>query len=73
MQAFKKYTLSLFLFILASLQNSYPQEVPHPIRNTGVYEFLDELASLKIIELNSAIKPYSRLFIAERLKEEGNG
>ncbi len=69
MQAFKKYILFLFLFISACPHNSYSQEVPHPIRNTGVYEFLDELASLKIIELNSAIKPYSRLFIAERLKE----
>jgi len=47
----------------------YSQEVPHPVVNTGVYEFLDELASLQITEVNSAVKPYSRLFIAARLKE----
>ncbi len=45
------------------------QEVPHPVNNTGVYDFLDELASIKIIEINSAVKPFSRLLIAARLKE----
>jgi len=45
------------------------QEVPHPVVNTGVYEFLDELASEQIIEINSAVKPYSRLFIANKLDE----
>jgi hypothetical protein len=45
------------------------QEVPHSVNNYGVYEFLDELAGMQIIEINSAIKPYSRLFIANRLKE----
>ena len=61
-----------FLIILASYVSGTflsAQEVPHPVNNTGVYEFLDELASIKIIEINSAVKPYSRLFIANRLKE----
>ena len=49
----------------------YSQEVPHPVSNTGIYEFLDELAGMQLIEINSAIKPYSRLFIANRLKEAG--
>ena len=43
------------------------QELPHPVNNTGVYEFLDELASMQVIELNSAVKPYSRLYIANKL------
>jgi hypothetical protein len=47
----------------------FSQEVPHSINNTGVYEFLDELANSQIISVNSAVKPYSRLFIANRLKE----
>ena len=47
----------------------HSQEVPHPVSNTGIYEFLDELAGMQIIEINSAVKPYSRLFIANRLKE----
>src|SRR5690606_16618139 len=45
------------------------QEVPHPISNTGVYNFLDELANDQIISLISAIKPYSRTFIAQCLTE----
>ena len=47
----------------------HAQEVPHSVRNTGVYDFLDELANMGIIEINSAIKPYSRLFIAKKLSE----
>jgi len=47
----------------------HPQEVPHPVNNTGIYEFLDELASMQIIEINAAVKPYSRSFIAGRLKD----
>ncbi|HEX2967843.1 MAG TPA: hypothetical protein VHO46_01975 [Bacteroidales bacterium] len=45
------------------------QEIPHPVNNTGVYEFLDELAGLRLISINSAVKPYSRLYIAGRLEE----
>jgi hypothetical protein len=65
----------LFLTVVFSITvvlfgiESYSQESPHPVNNTGVYEFLDELASQQIISINSAIKPYSRLFIANRLKE----
>jgi hypothetical protein len=64
----------VFILIISSLSilNQIPissQEVPHPVNNTGIYEFLDELAGMQIIEINSAVKPYSRLFIANRLKE----
>jgi len=47
----------------------YAQEVPHSVRNIGVYDFLDELANTGIIEINSAVKPYSRTFIARKLSE----
>jgi hypothetical protein len=46
----------------------YSQEVPQPVENKGIYEFLDEMATLHIISINSVVKPYSRLFIAQRLK-----
>ena len=49
--------------------NLYSQEVPQSVSNTGIYDFLDELANKQIISINSAIKPYSRLFISQRLKE----
>jgi hypothetical protein len=55
-------------FLLPDIQ---AQEVPHPVANTGIYEFLDELASLQLIDLNTAVKPYSRLYIANRLHEAG--
>jgi hypothetical protein len=45
------------------------QEVPQSVNNTGIYEFLDELANNHLITINSAVKPYSRLFISQRLKE----
>jgi hypothetical protein len=49
--------------------NLFSQEVPQSVDNKGIYEFLDELANIQIISINSAIKPYSRLFISNRLKE----
>jgi hypothetical protein len=47
----------------------FSQDIPHPVNNIGVYEFLDELANSQIITINSAVKPYTRLFIANCLKE----
>ena len=60
------------LFLLISIVISFhaiTQVVYEDINNLGIYEFLDELASLKIIEINSVVKPYSRKFIAEKLLE----
>ncbi len=45
------------------------QDIPQSVKNTGIYEFLDELANSRLISINSAVKPYSRLFIANKLKE----
>lgn len=59
----------VFIFLSFLLPHVRAQEVPHPVTNTGVYEFLDELASLQLIDLNTAVKPYSRLYIAKRLHE----
>ena len=63
-----KRILFLFgLFLVAGLARS--QVVYEDISNTGIYEFLDELATLRLITLNSAIKPYSRSYIAGKLNE----
>jgi len=63
----------IFLFCLVNIivlnTNLFSQEVPQPVDNKGIYDFLDELANIHIIGINSAIKPYSRLFISQRLKE----
>ncbi len=47
----------------------YGQAVPEHISNRPLYDFLDELASDHVITLSSAVKPYSRTFIAEKLEE----
>lgn len=57
--------LLLSLLVFVSLQ---AQVVLQPI-TSSVYEFLDEMAQMKYIELNSSVKPYTRMFIAEKLKE----
>lgn len=45
------------------------QAVYQPADNNPVYELLDELAGLKVITINSAVKPYSRVFIADKLNQ----
>lgn len=45
------------------------QEVFHHISNSNVYDLLDELANQHIIDLSTAVKPYSRKLIAEKLTE----
>jgi len=57
----------LMLFIVCLSANS--QVVYEHISRKSIYDFLDELANAKLIEINSAIKPYSRIFIAEKLRE----
>ncbi len=66
-----KRTIVIFFAFLITGWNAclICQEVPHPVNNKGVYDFLDELANNHIIEINSAIKPYSRLYIANMLRE----
>ena len=56
--------ISFFVFFIGKAQVVYED-----INNVGIYEFLDELANLQVIEINSVVKPYSRQFIAERLVE----
>ncbi len=46
---------------------TFGQDIPEHISNSGIYEFLDEMASEKLILLNSAVKPYSKEFISNQL------
>ena len=61
----------LFLFTLIVLSTAFllAQDIPEHISYTRIYDFLDELATDNVIELNSVAKPYSRTFIAEKLVE----
>lgn len=57
------------LFLVLSFKISFSQEVNKHISYVTIYDFLDELANIQVIELNSAVKPYSRKFIGQKLKE----
>ncbi len=63
----KKAVLTFFLIISSAL--AWSQVVYQDLTNRNIYEFIDELAVLKIIAINSSIKPYSRELIAAKLSE----
>lgn len=59
----------LFIVPLSGFTLLNCQTVYEDISNNAVYDFLDEMANEKRINLNSVIRPYSRQFIAEKLSE----
>ncbi len=57
--------VALLLFSSVSFfQPLTAQEAPYHVDNKTLYDFIDELANQALIEINSAIKPYSRRQIA---------
>lgn len=65
----KKIFLLFIVLLTCTIVRS--QIVMQPI-TSSVYEFLDEMAQMQYIELNSSVKPYSRVFIAQKLIEIEN-
>ncbi len=63
------FRILLFCFLLLNTFQLTAQTVYHHVSNKEVYLFLDEMANLQLIELNSVIKPYSRVLIAAKLDE----
>lgn len=66
--------MSMFyrLFILFSILQPAilkSQVVYEDVANKAIYDYLDEMANEKIIRINSVVKPYSRIFIAQKLAE----
>ena len=61
--------LSILGFCLFHSCSIASQEVYQHVTTTNIYDYLDELANNKIIEINSVIKPYSRNYIAGKLRE----
>lgn len=57
------FSLILVIFCL----NSSSQVVYQDLKKTTIYDFLDEMANLQFIELNTAVKPFSRSLIAKKL------
>jgi len=64
----KLISLLFFPLVFWSIQ-AKTQNVPYAVGNQSVYSFLDEMAELQFIDLNSAIKPFSRNLIATKLLE----
>lgn len=63
------HVLPLFLLCTGNLSGLMAQEVPEHISRKDIYEFIDELANLHAISVNTVAKPFSRLQIAELLIE----
>ena len=59
------WLLVLWLVVLGSPLSA--QYLPTHISNQGIYLFLDELATDKVIDLHSLVKPYARKEIAALL------
>jgi hypothetical protein len=71
-----KYAIGFLLagsLLFCSEENLSAQHVPVHVDNYGIYDFLDELAGLGVIDLNSVVKPYSRREVAGFLKEASAG
>ena len=66
---YMKKTVFLLLISMSFTANIFCQNIPQNISYTRIYEFVDELANEGIFEVNLAIKPYSRDFIARKLRE----
>ncbi len=61
-----KLALIICLLVLPLL-TSHAQTVYYHIQNESVYDYLDEMANAGLIDLNSSVKPYSRMFIARQM------
>lgn len=55
--------------MLLGALNIFAQDIPQNISYTRIYDFIDELATDGVIDVFSAVKPYSRNFIAQKLVE----
>lgn len=64
----KKCWMLLFM-ILLTISGLRAQVVYEHVTNENIYRFLDELANEQWIEFNGVVKPFSRMFIAEKLVE----
>ncbi|MBC8147280.1 MAG: hypothetical protein H8E98_04780, partial [Bacteroidetes bacterium] len=66
-----KKILLILILVFCYSASSISQTTFEHISNTAIYDLIDELANDGIIEVNTAIKPYSRKFIYEKLAEAG--
>jgi hypothetical protein len=63
----KKLVSCLIIPLLLTAVPGRAQTVYYHIQNEAVYDYLDEMANAGLITLNSAVRPYSRMFIARQM------
>lgn len=63
-----KRILSMMIGVL-SITSLSAQHINQHISYTQIYDFIDELAGDGYIQVNSAVRPYTRDFIAQKLEE----
>lgn len=61
--------ISLIAVLCLAVLSAFSQDIPQSIRTQQIYDYIDELASDHVIHVNSAVQPYSRRFIAAKLRE----
>lgn len=59
----------LLLLLVSIITLAKAQDIPVHFNNSGIYEFLDEMAAYGYINTNAAVKPYSAKFIYTCLEE----
>lgn len=59
----------LFLMLILSVTIANTQNIPANLQYTQIYDFLDESANEGFVHINSAIRPFARDFIAQKLQE----
>lgn len=62
-----KIKILLFCTVIFFSSKLFSQEIPVHQSNERIYSFLDEMAECQLIELNSVVKPFSRVQIADLL------
>lgn len=62
-------SISWIVILVLFTVNLWSQDIPQHVSYSRIYDFIDELSIDKIIDVNTAMKPYSRKFIAQKLKE----
>ena len=69
MHAIRSKILTCLLSVVLCPLSLMAQRIPQAIEYTEIYDFLEELTTDGVINTNAAIKPYTRDYIAARLRE----
>ena len=59
-------TLAIWLLLSMTV---YAQNIPVPVNYTRVYDFIDEMLTDGVIVHQTAVRPYSRMQVAQMLQE----